>query len=187
MGTPIPQQLRPIKPLTLSPPPLTNPFPPRISIQTDPRPAPIEHLSVHAPNTIVATVRIRHLTIAVQIPAMIIAPVPSTPILTTHLLQTMMITHPIHVITELLVALGIIRLQRATCVQMTPLVRTYMTLNMNLHVTLPHLSQLPVAPQPLLPYRLKLAQLPPHQLPRLRLLKIQLRLLNLASSTAHSL
>jgi len=98
-----------------------------------------------------------------------------------------MITHHIHVITVLLVALGIIRLQRATCVQMTPLVRTYMTLNMNLHVTLPHLSQLPVAPQPLLPYRLKLAQLPPHQLPRLRLLKIQLRLLNLASSTAHSL
>ena len=90
-------------------------------------------------------------------------------------------------ITELLVALGILRLQRATCVHTTPLVRTDMTLNVNLHVTLPHLFQLPVVPQVLLPYRLKLAQLPPHQILRLRLLQLQLCPLNLAASTAHLL
>ena len=98
-----------------------------------------------------------------------------------------MTMHHIHVIIGPLVALVTIRLPHATCDHTTPLVRTDMTLNVNLHVTLPPLSQLPVTLRVLRPYRLELAHLPHHHRYRLSVLKIQLRLLNPATFTAHLL
>jgi len=83
---------------------------PLVLTRTDPRPAPIELLSDHAPTTAVATALIRHHITAEQILATTIAHVPLTTTLTTPLLQTTMTMHHTHVIIGPLVALVTIHL-----------------------------------------------------------------------------